>query len=344
MPIKRIPVDNSARTAILLTCLLLMATAACFACAFKGKLYRIRPGRVHWEGIHNVAVRGFHGHYGEILCSHVYKRLAQVRYFNPTDANQICAVSELSCDTLEEVEFVQSVEDLEADAVITGHVAVDIRDIHGFDQIQVKEGTGFYKKAKNAHGEWVDVEIKRTVVRAVPHIIRKASLATEYKVFDLKAKGVIALGEFTEALEEKFGGDKEYTDFGHKLSDLPTSGCTADELSARAAAQIVAKLSRMRLARFVKLDKGGDNLVKRGVTLAKKGKWEEAVQIWEQVIYHKPDNAAAYYNLGVAHEGLGDLESLKTARDLYTRAADYGENELYADGIKRVDDVISPVD
>jgi tetratricopeptide (TPR) repeat protein len=75
--------------------------------------------------------------------------------------------------------------------------------------------------------------------------------------------------------------------------------------------------------------------------MAKDGKWEEAIQIWEQVIRDEPDNAAAYYNLGVAYEGLGDMENLVKARGLYQSAASFGEKSLYAEGMKRVDDVIN---
>jgi len=332
-------IRKRARTAQLSTCLLLLAGMTCLACASKGKVYRIK--QVSWEGIQDIAVRGFYGHYGEIVRNHIYQRLGEVQCFNPTDAIQFCPLGDLSCDTLEEVEFLQLIEGLKADAVITGNATAEMHDTHGFDTVQVKEGTGYYKKAKNASGKWVDVEIERTLVRTLPYVVRKASLSAEHKVFDLKAKGVIDFGALREVYEEKFGGDKEYDGLGRKLTDLPTSSGTLDELSARAARKIVAKLSRMRLATMVRLDRGGNRMVKRGAALAKRSDWEGAVRIWEQVVREKPDNSAAYYNLGVAHEGLGDLEGFMAARDLYQRAATYGEKKLYADGIKRVDDAIN---
>jgi tetratricopeptide (TPR) repeat protein len=323
---------------LLSICLLLILAVNPLACAPKGKLYRIKP--VSWEGVQDIAVRGFYGHYGEIVRNHIYQRLGEVQYFYPTDAVQLCPLGDLSCDTLEEVEFLQLIEGLKADAVITGNATAEIHDTHGFDRVQVKEGTGYYKKAKNASGKWVDVEIERTLVRTLPYVVRKAYLSAEYKVFDLKAKGVIDFGEFTEIYEEKFGGDKEYDGLGRKLTDLPASSGTLDELSATAARKMVARLSRMRLAATVKLDRGGNRMVKRGAALAKRSDWERAVRIWEQVIREKPDNSAAYYNLGVAQEGLGDLEGFMVARDLYRRASAYGEKKLYADGIKRVDDAL----
>jgi tetratricopeptide (TPR) repeat protein len=335
------PMSGPQRAAKVWICLFLVATVTWFACAPRGMVRRISPGNVRWESIRDVAVRGFDGYYGEIVRAHICDRLAQIQYFNPTEALQIYAAGELPSNTVDEVEFLKAVEDLKADAVITGHVMAHIQDIHGVDQVQVREGTGYFKKAKNAYGQWVDEEIKRTVIKIVPYVIRKASVAAEYKVFALLAKGVIALGEFTEVYAEKFGGDKEYSDSGKRLADLPPSTYTLSQVSVRVAERIVAKLSRMRLSSFVQLDKGTNRTVKQGVAMAKDGKWEEAIQIWEQVIRDEPDNAAAYYNLGVAYEGLGDMEDLVKARALYQSAASYGEKSLYAAGMKRVDDVIN---
>ena len=334
---KQNPKDTLNKATRLCICFFLIVVVTCFACAPRGKVRLIKPGKVRWESIHNLAVRGFDGHYGEMVRSHIYNRLREVQHFNPTDAIQTYSVGKLPSNTLEEVEFLQAVENLKADAVITGHVTADIHDIHGLDQLQVKEGTGYYKKAKNAYGEWVDEEIKRTVIKDVPFVIRKACFSGQYKVFDLKARGGIVHREWKETYEEKFGGEEQYGGFGRKLNDLPASSYTSEEVSERIAENIVTEISRMRLASFVKLDKGKHRMVKWGVALAKKGKWQEAIETWEQVISDDPDNAAAYYNLGVAHEGLGDTESLKKARGLYKAAAGFRKDNLYTEGIKRVD-------
>ncbi|MDY6836960.1 MAG: tetratricopeptide repeat protein [Thermodesulfobacteriota bacterium] len=318
----------------------LILVVTCLACAPRGRVRLIKPGKVRWESIHNLAVRGFDGHYGDMVRSHIYNRLSEIQHFSPTDAVQVYAGDKLPSNTLEEVEFLQAVENLKADAVITGHVTAKIHDIHGFDHLQVKEGTGYYKKAKDAYGQWVDEEIKRTMIKDVPFVIRKASFSGHYKVFDLEARGGIVHRELQEAYEEKFGGEEQHRDFGRKLSDLPTSSHTSEQLSERIADTIVTEISRMRLMSLVKLDKGKNSMVKRGVALAKRGRWREAIEAWEQVIRDDPDSAAAYYNLGVAHEGVGDMESLNRARDLYMRAASLRERKLYEEGVTRVASVI----
>ncbi|MDY6953126.1 MAG: tetratricopeptide repeat protein [Thermodesulfobacteriota bacterium] len=340
MEVEKNSKETLCRAAKLLVGFFVLAAVMCFACAPIGKVRLIKPGKVQWESIHNLAVRGFDGHYGEMVRNHIYNRLAEVQQFTPTDAFEIYAVGKLPSNTLEEVEFLHAVENLKADAVITGHVTAQIHDIHGFDTLQVKEGTGYYKKAKNAHGEWVDEEIKRTVVKDIPCVIRKASFSGQCKVFDLNARGSIVQRELQEVYEEKFGGEEEHKGFGRTLSALPSSSHTSEELSARIAANIVTELSRMRLMSFVKLDKGGHRMARWGVALARKGKWREAIDTWEEVIRNDPDNASAYYNLGVAYEGLGDQEGLNRAKDLYEMAAGLEDKKLYAEAIKRVDSTI----
>jgi hypothetical protein len=95
------------------------------------------------------------------------------------------------------LESLQALEALGADAVTTGLVSVDIHNTHGVDQVEVKEETGYYKKGKDASGRWVDVEIKRAVIRAVPYVIREARLASEFKVVDVVSYVVIAAGKVT---------------------------------------------------------------------------------------------------------------------------------------------------
>jgi tetratricopeptide (TPR) repeat protein len=335
---------NSAKAFPVQVGLLTLAMILFFGCVPKGKVYRVKPPKIGWEGIHDVAVLSFDGPYGENLRRQVYDRLADVQYFNPKDTSQIPSLAHVSHDEVGNPALFEALEALGADAVITGLVTVDIHNTHGVDQVEVNEGTGYYKKGKDASGRWVDVEIKRTVIRAVPYVMREARLESEYKVFDVMSHVVIAAGKVTETDGDKFGGDKEHASPGRRLRDLPTSSDTAEELSARAAAKLVAKLSRMKLGSVFKLDPGGNTLVKRGVALAKDGHWEQAIDIWEQVIRDKPDEAAAFYDLGVAREGLGDMESLKTARDLYKKAASHGANRLYSDGILRVDGVIGDSD
>ncbi len=131
-----------------------------------------------------------------------------------------------------------------------------------------------------------------------------------------------------------------------KLSELPAGNQTLNELSANVASQLVAKISPTEVTETIefydggKFGYGGHDMIKRGIEFAKRGLWDEAKEIWQDVIKAEPNNAAAYYNLGVAHEFIGNLENLRIARIMYKKAVRYGDNELYMDAMARIQSAI----
>jgi hypothetical protein len=226
--------------------LIVVAMLTWFGCAAKTSVSRIKPAEVSLDGIRTLALLKFEGRFGETVRSDFYSKLSEVPHFNLIDISKTNALAHVIYDQVDDPRFSPDLEDLHADGVITGRVTSNINDIRGFDQIQMQEGTGQYKKEKNIFGKWVDVEIKKTVLKPVPYVIRQASLTTDFKVFNLKTKQIIATGKVTENYNQKFGGDKEYAlSFlgGMKLSQLPAGNQTLNELSANIASQLVAKIS-----------------------------------------------------------------------------------------------------
>ncbi len=321
-----------------------LAVIFCSGCAPGLRIPGITPAEVEWEGIRDLALLRFDGPYGKTVQHHIHNRLTEVRHFNPLDTAGHPALDEISYDMVEGAKFLHITEELQTDLVIGGRATGAVNDTHGTDQVQVKEGTGYYKKEKDIHGQWVDVEIKRTVIRSLPYVIRQASLTTEYRAFEMNTGRIIAAGTLTENYNDKIGGDNWQAFPEHELGEIPSPNATMDELAARIAARLVAKLSRMKTAALIEFDNSGNRMVRRGVARAKDGAWEDAMQLWQEVIRKEPNNATALYNLGVAHESLGDLENLMAAIDLYERAATYGDKSLYADGIARVNRIIEQRD
>ncbi len=224
----------------------MVAMLAWFGCAAKTSISRIKPAEVSLGGIRTLAVLKFEGWFGETVRNDFYNKLSEVPHFNLIDTSKINVLDQVVYDQVDDPRFLPVLKDLHADGVITGRVTTNINDIRGSDQVQMQEGTGLYKKEKDIFGKWRDVEIKKTVLRPVPYVIRQASLTTNFKVFDLKTKEIIATGKVTENYNQKFGGDKEYalSFLGRmKLSKLPAPNQTLNELSAKVAARLVAKIS-----------------------------------------------------------------------------------------------------
>ena len=86
---------------------------------------------------------------------------------------------------------------------------------------------------------------------------------------------------------------------------------------------------------------GGNKKVKEGIKCAKNGEWEKGIKIWKNVLNTEPENSAAFYNLGIAYENIGDLENLKTAQNMYKKAVKYGDKKIYLDALYRVKATIS---
>jgi hypothetical protein len=336
--LKRLPPDMIVFRLIVV----LVSILACFGCASKPPIFEVKPGKVDVGRvtIRDVVLLRFDGPYGETLQRHVYHRLNEVVYFHAMDTTGHPALDEVSFDMIEDAERFHISEELEADIMIAARATGAIDDVGGTDQIEVKEGTGYFKKEKNLDGDWVDVEIKRTVVRPVPYVIRRASLTADYKVFELSTGSITGTGTLTEDYDKKFGGGRPEGDLEYQPGEVPSQAASVDELSAKLANKLVAKISRMTVAGTVEFDKGRNELVRRGVSLATRGNWEGAIQLWNDAISQEPTNAAAYYNLGVAHESLGDLKNLQTAKGLYEIAASYSDRPLYAHGVTRVQRMI----
>jgi len=299
-----------------------------------------RPAKVDWEGVRDVVLLKFDGSEGEAVRSHVYERFDEVLYFKVLDTSAHPVLDEVTYDMVENAKSLGITREIGADLVVVARATGVVDDVRGTDQAEVKEGTGYFKKEKNLDGEWVDVEITRTVIRTVPYVIRHASLNTDYMVFELRTGTLMAAGTVSEVRNKKFGGAKPDGDLEYQPTEAPPPADSLDKLSTIVARRLVAKISRMEVASAIQFDKGHTRLVRRGVVLAKRGDWEDAIQRWNDAIDKEPTAAAAYYNLGVAHESLGDLENLKAAKSLYEKAISFGDNPLYPDGIARVERII----
>ncbi len=60
-----------------------------------------------------------------------------------------------------------------------------------------------------------------------------------------------------------------------------------------------------------------EELLERGEEFAEKGRWERACQLWKEVSELEPQSPSPWYNLGVCHERVGELNQ---AIDLYLKA------------------------
>ncbi len=323
---------------IALMCILIIS-----GCAEQTVVHGIKPAEISMEGIKTLAVLRFDGKYGETVRGDFYSKLGEVKHFDLIDTMAVNALDKVIFDQIDDPRFLPVFDDLKADGVIMGRVSASIKDNSGIDQVEFKEGTGKYEKKKNIFGKMVDVEIMKTVLKPVKYTIRQASLTAHFKVFHLSTKKIIATSKVTESFNKKYGGDKENSYSGNKLSELPSKSQTLNNLSYDVASQLVGKIAPTRISTTVEFDSGEfgsgsgvKDLLKKGIESAKLGDWETAMELWQIALEKEPESAPANYNLGVAYETFGELKNLYKARTLYKKAVKSGDKSIYIEALARI--------
>jgi tetratricopeptide (TPR) repeat protein len=77
----------------------------------------------------------------------------------------------------------------------------------------------------------------------------------------------------------------------------------------------------------------GSRDLRRGIRLAKQGRWDEAEELWEQVLKRSPANHAALYNLAVA---AGQRQDFAAAEEYALQALREHHTDCYAQGLDQL--------
>ena len=326
----------------LLAAVFLITITSWIGCAGKTQVVRIKPAEVSIGKVNTLAILKFGGEYGDVVRDALYSKMASVKHFNLIDTTQANTIDKVVYDQIDDPRFLPGFEAMNADAVISAKVISSLRDNRGSEKVTVQEPTGQYKKEKNIFGKMTDVEIKRPVTKNVPLITRHASIKTHFKVFNLKTKQVLATDTVTETFKDTFGGKNENSFSGKSISSIPPKSQTLNDLAAKVAARLAAKISPTEVVSSINFDDGstfgigGHSQVKNGIKYAKNGAWGEAVEVWKAVLDAEPNNAPAFYNLGVAHERIGDMKNLNKAKGMYKKAQTIEPKNIYMNAITRI--------
>ena len=319
----------------------LVALYGCFGCVQKTRITLIRHAEVSLQDIRTLVIIKFDGMHEEMIRKALYNKIIEVQNLNKVDAIRVINIGQTRFENFEE---------LDTGAVISGGVAASIKDVHDTEKVKIQEGTGEYKEGKNVFGQEAEVEIQRTIVKEVPYVMRQANIIVNFSIVNLKTKQRIFTDKVSEEYKEKFGGENEYRSYlGSRMSQLPSQNQTLEELFDKVASRIVAKIFTTEIIRVVEFDNGsnkyamgmgGNKKVKEGIKCAKNGEWEKGMEIWKDVLNTEPENSAAFYNLGIAYEKIGDLENLKIAQKMYKKAVKYGDKAIHLDAMQRIKETI----
>jgi len=133
-------------------------------------------------------------------------------------------------------------------------------------------------------------------------IKRYAVLDLHLRVADAFAGNVISAQTVSESGSWEGTGSSE-------IAQLPTCDVIFELLSDRAIKKFVRQIAVHPVEEERALEYGIFHSTRLGVELAKNNMWDEAMDKWMQAIKAKPDDPAAFYDMGVGFErkGLFDL-------------------------------------
>ena len=200
---------------------------------------------------------------------------------------------------------------LGVDAVLCGSVEkYQFEEASRLMKIKEQVWTGDY--VRDSRGDIIsDVGVNGEAAprkRYEKRLVEKNRLA-RYAVLDIHFRMADAfLGNVICATSESESGSWEGTGPA-EIAQMPSREVIFDLLLDRAAKAFVRQVAAHPIEEERVLEWGVFHSTKLGVELAKNNLWDEAMEKWMQAIKAKPEDPAAYYNLGVGFErkGLFDL-------------------------------------
>lgn len=137
-----------------------------------------------------------------------------------------------------------------------------------------------------------------------------------------------------------FEGSEERTYRG-ELSNSRSSSTSRPRVFGRLARECTIAATRKVTPHEVRSDVElpqvllgkGSGPLRRGNSLAREGRWDEAQQEWLAALSEAPENDVAVYSVGLAHEAKGEFPH---AEQRYRQAAEIADKPLYQEALQRV--------
>jgi hypothetical protein len=296
-----------------------VALAGCMPTA-KVTIERLEPPIADVSGIKDVGVltfpaRGTDPQWGEAVTQRLASVVVSTRRFRVLKIEQSQKLLEKAGITYvypPDVGMVKKIGVvLDVDAVLCGELA----------KFQfVEEGRLVKAREKVWTGDYVRDRRGAVVTAAGPsgeaaprkrieeRMVEKNRLK-RYAVVDIRFRMADAfVGNVICSTSESESGSWEGTGPA-EIEQMPTREAIFDLLVDRAIKKFVRQIAPHPIEEERVLERGVFHSTTLGVELAKNNLWDEAVDKWLQATKSKPEDSAAYYNLGVAFErkGLFDL-------------------------------------
>jgi curli biogenesis system outer membrane secretion channel CsgG len=297
-----------------------------------------KPAAIHLPGIRKIAIVDFQGQErsGNQIATLIQSDLMKTKYYDILERDKLKRILEeqnlAMSGVVDQETAVEVGRLLGVDAMVFGEVTLYQveRDERGVEKVERKEGTGRYEwvEEKNiftGKKRKVKREIMKTVLVDQHYRIRRGTVAINFRVVGVETAQLLAAHSDSRSYNsgKVIEGSRETLKAkGEILSDLSKKICSDFvHLIAPYFANVKRTLER------------GKGSIDVGVKYAESDLWSEALGAWENAVIEMPNEPAAYYNLGLAHEVLGDLNR---AEELYERAMKMKQKKLYMEAMRRI--------
>jgi len=297
----------------------------------------MKPAAVTMPGIRKIAIADFQGpeRSGSQIASLLQSQLMETRFFDLMERDRLKTILDEQTMSMsgavDESSAVEIGKLLGVDALIFGEVTrfrVE-PDEEGVEKVEKKEGTGKYetvdeKNIFTGKTKKVRREIMRTVWVDQHYRIRRGTVSVNFRVVSTQTAALLAVHSDSKSYDSGkiVEGRGTLKPVGEILAELSTSLC-------RTLTQMISPYY-VSEKRFIESGKGD---IAVGKKYAESGLWPEAVEAWKMAVEQMPEEPAGLYNLGVASEIQGDLD---TAEGYYKKAIALKQNKLYLEALKRI--------
>lgn len=297
-----------------------------------------KPATYHLVGVQKIAVVDFQGvnHSGSQIAAVVQSLLLETKHFDLIERNQLNRIMDeqklgmtgvMDDSTAAKVGRLLGVNALILGEVTSYSVEPDER---GVEKVEKKVGTGKYEEVNEKNiftgkTKKVKREIMKTVLVDQHYRIRRGSVAIHFRVVDVETGKLLAVHSDSKSYNSgkiMEGSSQTLKPEGEILNGLSNGIC-------QTFVQLIAPHT-VTEKRTIEPGKGS---IQTGRNYAQSGLWPEALETWKKSVVELPNEPAAFYNLGLAYEILGDWDQ---AEQNYKTAVTLKQKRLYLDSISRI--------
>lgn len=295
-----------------------LAWGGCFT-ATKVTIERLEPPASDVQGINVIAVlpfsdRGGDDKRGAAVSSHLSAVLAKTGRYRVMKTDQIAkrlGERGIVYSYPPDAAAVRAIGSaLEIDAVMYGEIEkFQYNEESGITKVKERVWTGDYVRDSRGNTISDSAETGEAIPRKryEKRVVEKNRLK-RYAVLDLHVRLADAsMGNVICAASESESGSWEGTG-SDEIAQMPSKDIILDLLVDRATKKFIRRIAPHPVEESRDLEWGVFHVTALGVELAKNNLWDEAMEKWLQSTKAKPDDPAAYYNLGVAFERQGRFD------------------------------------